>query len=201
MPGEIHERAVRMLVAALNGQYAGPKGEGAVMVRLRPGQDEFRNIAEGVKRWVITDDKEGDLYAVGGIVPDLILYGEGDRPQRIIEVIATNPPSPAKRDKLNKLVERGIDVVEVEVKTTEDLLQMFEPVPHPPSYARRIVPPFPTANAQLARRQQGVHDNTIQVLLEALVGCSPHYRQRLVAVLQELGDIDSLYPLPPVNSK
>ena len=142
-PGYIHERAIEMLVEALNGAYTeggqGTRkpliGETPVRVRRAPDQDIHpQDIAEGVAKVKVPDEWD----SVGGIVPDLILYGSDEKPRRIIEVINTSPPSTEKRKKLAVLQRRGVDVVEIKVNTEEELLHMLER-PTPRRFTRKVM--------------------------------------------------------------
>ena len=117
-----------MIQTALYGGYANTVrktgvGNSRVYVRLRPDEDEFsENLADGAVKVKVP----GEWDSVGGIIPDLILYGVDDAPVRIIEVIDTSAPTEAKREKLDRIVRRGVDVVEVEVHTEADLLRLFK---------------------------------------------------------------------------
>ena len=127
-PGPIHEKAVAMIQSALYGRYearvrAPGVGQNPVYVRLHPSQEEFSgNIAEGAVKVKVP----GEWDSVGGVIPDLILYKADDTPVRIIEVIDTSAPTEAKREKLDRLVRRGVDVVEIEVHTTDGLLHLLK---------------------------------------------------------------------------
>ena len=128
-PGYIHERAVKTIYEALHGAYGEykpepriPRHEGGdprkgerrpgmspVFARcLGPdGEEYYRDLGEGIARVKIPDEWD----SVGGIVPDLILYGFDDKPYRIIEVVNTSAPTKAKKEKLETLKRRGVDVV------------------------------------------------------------------------------------------
>ena len=141
-PGRVHEKAIAMLERALYGAYAPGRrergvGEAPVYSWLHPGAEEFSdNLAAGVVKVKIP----GEWDSVGGVIPDLILYGADDAPVRIIEVIDTSAPDKAKRDKLDRIARRGVDVVELEVHTDDDLPQPVatsEPAPVPAETALR----------------------------------------------------------------
>lgn len=130
-PSWLHEKAVAMIAEACEGCYQQPREltgvrEADVLVRLRPGSEAWSSdLMEGVNRIKVT----GEWDSIGGIKPDLILYGPNDNPRRIIEVIVTSPPDDKKRRQLNTLQSRGVDVVEVTVKNENDLLALFPPLP------------------------------------------------------------------------
>ena len=93
-----------------------------IRARLAPGGDLSHDLRAGVSK-VKVPDPEWD--SVGGIVPDLILYGSDDtKPVRIIEVVVTRPPGDEKQQKLDALRKRGVDVVVITVKEKSDLLNL-----------------------------------------------------------------------------
>ena len=146
----IHQRAVAVLYDALTKEQAkGPldaKGwEDDVRAHLTPGGELSGNLRVGVAQVVIP----GEWDNVGGVVPDLICKGADEKPVRIIEVIVTSPPTAAKRGKLEALKRRGVDVVEIEVKTEKDLVNLCW-VPARFSYAGDIRWPL-TAQGQYDR--------------------------------------------------
>ena len=146
-PGPLHEKAVAMIEQAFHGAYTGREGgivkevgSVPVSVRLRPGEDDWSgNLADGVALVKVPDP---DWDSVGGIVPDLILYKKDGRPHRVIEVINTSVPTPAKRQKLEQLQRRDVDVVEVTVHTEDDLKALFPEEPDV-KYRRRRLGPLP----------------------------------------------------------
>ena len=199
-PGWIHEKAVAMIQTALYGGYVNSVrklgvGSCKVYARLRPGEDEFSgNIAEGAVKVKVP----GEWDSVGGIVPDLILYGADDAPVRIIEVIDTSAPDKTKREKLNRIASRGVDVVEIEVHTEADLLHLFKHAP-PLGFASNrayIVGPGRSAQHAYDDRRADDYNNRADELLQVLAYCTPYQRQRLATALAELGSLDSLFPTP-----
>lgn len=81
-PGRVHEKAIAMLERALYGAYAPGRrergvGEAPVYSWLHPGAEEFSdNLAAGVVKVKIP----GEWDSVGGVIPDLILYGADEPP-------------------------------------------------------------------------------------------------------------------------
>ena len=200
-PGWLHEKAVAMIVEACEGRYKQSKGwtgfaDTEVYVRLRPGSDDWSgDLVEGVVR-VKTP---GEWDSIGGIVPDLILYGPNDTPRRVIEVIVTNPPDDKKRRKLDTLKSRGVDVVEVTVKSEADLLCLFPSLT--PIRFRREGPwsGWRERYRQAQRFERLASDTSGQFLDDLsrhLLNSPPAARLRFVKVLQEVCGIDSLYPTP-----
>ena len=198
-PGSVHEQAVSILERALYGAY-GPGlrarfTESPVFARLRPGHDEFSgDLAEGAVR--VNVPSEWD--SVGGIVPDLILYGQDGEPRRIIEVVVTSKPSAGKREKLERIIRRGVDVVEVEVHTDDDLLKLLKG-PGTPAFGRKLRSVEPGrygVNQQAQEQLVRPADKAVEEMITAIVNCTPYQRGRLAAVLNSLNTIDSLYPHP-----
>ncbi len=143
----------------------------------------------------------GDWDTVGGIVPDLILYDDDDKPVRIIEVVVTSPPDDRKRKKLDTLRGRGIDVVEITVTKESDLLALcWTPwTPTFTSLTRRDK--FADNRAQDEYRRLGHRrqDEKVQDLIFAIQNCSPKVRRDFWKVFKHLGTLDSLYPVRPNN--
>ena len=198
-PGPIHEAALAMIEQALNGAYTEhgrnkEVGSTPVSVRLRPGEDYWSgNLADGVTEVKIPDP---DWDSVGGIIPDLILYKEDGRPHRIIEVIDTSPPTPAKRQKIEQLQRRGVDVVEIVVHTKDDLKALFPEEPVSGYRGKRL--------HRLSHAPERASEREREQLVEDFIGavqmCTPAMRRRLVAVLNGLDTLESCYPVPPVKA-
>ena len=133
----LHQRTVALLYDVLTEKrtlYEGGdrnREHNAVYVRLNPNGELSGNLLEGVGRVVVPDP---DWGYVGGVLPDLALYGEDPfKPVRIIEVVVTNPPDESKMEKLDLLRRRGVDVVIVTVKSADDLKTLC-PVVWQPSW-------------------------------------------------------------------
>ena len=195
-----------------------------VRVRLTPDGRLSGNLMEGVTEVIIP----GEWDNVGGVVPDLICKDDNGDPVRIIEVIVTSPPDSGKRRKLETLKNRGVDVVEVEVKTVQDLLNLcwtpasFEFATFDPSDARNWRSHLgPDATKQDASKLVGKYGGSpgwrsgiggfygapggetsneeITKLIHALLNCSPGHRRQFLEVCKELGSLDSLLPMHPLN--
>ena len=105
----LHEYAVGLLWDLLHGSEA-------VVVKTIHGSMSG-NLLEGVDRVVIPDS----MQPIGGCIPDLGLLDKDLRPVRVIEVVVTSQPTPAKMEKLEQLEKRGVEVVQVPVRNEEDL--------------------------------------------------------------------------------
>ena len=183
-PSWIHEKAIDMIEAACSGAYAQPTKytgmRGEVLVRLRPGTDEWStDLIAGIEKVKITDP---EWDSVGGIVPDIILYDVQGKPRRIIEVIVTSAPDNHKRQKLSRLQDRGVDVVEVTVKTEDDLFALFPPLQQPHFHAR------PGDDGRLFK------NITLDDVTKALIYASPGSRRRFLHVLEKARELESIYP-------
>ena len=198
----LHQRAVAILYDALaHDQHRGPidpeKGWQAVRVNLKPGGPLSDNLRDGVCSVIIP----GEWDNVGGVVPDLICRNDKGDPVRIIEVIVTNPPTTAKREKLETLKRRGVDCVEVEVHTEEDLINLCW-IPARFSYVsydgreqlRRV-----GVNVSIREERMKTANRSVEQLITDLVACSPKHRRQFMEVLRGLNGLESLWPIHPKN--
>ena len=201
----LHARAVACLWDALHGFYgeerllAGAKSDGMgsreIRVNLRPGGPMSCNLLEGVTR-VKVPDPEWDQ--VGGVVPDLMLLGAEDRPVRIVEVIVNSRPTKTKREKLDRLQRRGVDVIEVEVSSPEDILNLCWERSFP-SFGSKIRTHWANGNGKYRQRMQGDMDKDVDRLIASIKNCSPAKRRELYEVLKHLDSVESLVPISPDN--
>ena len=164
----LHERAIALLYDELTRPDL-EKGE-AIRARLTPGGELSHDLRGGVAT-VKVPDPEWD--SVGGIVPDLILYGGDDtRPVRIIEVVVTNPPSDEKQQKLDALRKRGVDVVVITIKEESDLLNLC-PTWWKPSFASLTsMDDFSINYAQnsFLQGRRDANDRTVRELIKGIQG-------------------------------
>ncbi len=193
----LHERAVALLYDELTRPDL-DRGE-EIRARLTPGGDLSHDLRAGVARVRVPDP---DWDSVGGIIPDLILYGEDDtKPLRIIEVVVTSPPSDEKQHKLDSLRKRGVDVVVIAIRDESDLLNLC-PSWWKPNFSSLTSNDKYSVNyakdSALTRLKLG-HDRRVQEIIESIQACSPSVRRTLLKVLSELKSLDSLYPIRPTN--
>ena len=173
----LHQRAVALLYDELTRPAV---DEPEIRVRLTPVGDWSHDLRSGVKSVKVP----GEWDQVGGIVPDLILYGEDtSKPLRIIEVVVSNPPDKVKQEKLDTIARRGVDVVVVKVEQGEDLLNLC-----------RIKQEYTFTSVRSRAKDRIVTD-----LIEAVISCSPTLRRDLRDLLDQLDSLDSLYPIRPTN--
>ena len=154
-----------------------------VRARLTPGGDLSHNLLEGVSSVHIP----GEWDSVGGVVPGLILCDGDSNPVRVIDVIVTSPPPDDKRQKLDRLVEGGVDVVEVVVRTRRDLLDLC------------WIPSRPSFYAGVAYRGCERADEAMLAFMENLVRCSPEVPRRFLELCQAMTSTDSIQPVHPGN--
>ena len=173
------------------------EGWNQVRVNLKPGGPLSDNLRDGVSSVVVP----GEWDSVGGVVPDLICKDKDGNPVRIIEVIVTNSPTPAKRHKLETLIRRGVDCVEVEVHAEEDLKDLCW-VTACFTYA--------TYDGRESLRRKGVSismsegrmqaaNRSIGQLITDLIACSPKHRRQLLEVLRGMSSLESIWPIHPKN--
>ena len=190
----LHERAVALLYDELTRPDV---REPEVRARLTPGGDWSHDLRAGVESVKIPD---ANWESVGGIVPDLILFGkEAIKPVRIIEVVVSSPPDKDKQKKLDTLEQRGVDVVVVTVKEWQDLDNLCRkkrPFLFNPLMSKDH--PF-TANGRYTKEEHRANDRLVEDLIEAIIHCSPTVRRALSDVLAEIDSLDSLYPIRPGN--
>ena len=194
----LHERTVALLYDLLTAP-----GNDQVRVCLTPGGKVSHDLKERTARVKVSDQ----WTSIGGVKPDLALYDSDDTPIRIIEVIVTNPPDKAKQDKLARLRRRGVDVVQVRVKAPGDLLRLCW-VPLSPSFysgdrdEQTDSSPLRINSVMSGISSRSRHytaDNTVRQLIDALQQCEPRYRRELLAALNGLNTLESLYPMSSRN--
>ena len=167
------------------------------------------NVMEGVGHINFPDS----LQAIGGYVPDIALYDSSFRVLRVIEVVVTKDvPS----DKLRSLESRGVEVLQVPVRSESDLRALYPPSDNVkpwwwPEYHQGLRA-FPKAQEILGvnwlfpphhqpSSSQLHADHEIKQLMGNLSRCSPEVRRAFVAWLKDIESLDSLYPIQRDNPK
>ena len=170
----LHEYAVGLIWDILH------TGSNVSLPTIDGGMAE--DIREGVDRVVIPDS----LQPIGGYIPDLALYDKDLRVVRVIEVVVTSPPPP---EKVAALTKRGVEIIVVPVRNEEEL--------------RALLPaPFDGQRPRWERLGRIIGaDGAIRMLMKNLLNCSPSMRRELVVLLEEMGSLESLYPLRRGNPK
>lgn len=156
------------------------------------------NVLEGVAHHTIPAEGQG----IAGNYPDIALLDAQHKAIRVIEVIVT---SPVEDSKMARYLNLGIDVIQVPIRTAEELealcpVHLFKKrMPRDP-FRMRHSEDEPTEWAW-ERHTQGRPNHTIDELIDALIMCSPSIRRRFAKALSELNSLDALYPLQPDNPK
>ena len=194
----LHEYAVGLLWDRLNGQDP-------VSVTTMDGS-QSSDLREGADRIVIPDS----MQPIGGCIPDLAVLDKDLRPIRVIEIVVTSPPSGDKREKLERLKERGVEVVLVPVRNENELRALVPTATDgkrmnwaydwsPTVFEQMGVVNIPRQQQIRARQIQA--NNTVTALINDLIQCEPETRRNLLRVLQELENLEARYPLSPKNPK
>lgn len=194
----LHEYAVGLLWDRLHGREP-------VIVTTMDG-NQTGDLKQGVERVVIPDS----MQPIGGCIPDLAVLDKELRPMRVIEIVVTSPPSGEKREKLERLKERGVEVVLVPVRNENELRALVPTEPDgkrinwaydwsPAVFEQMGVINIPRQRQIGGRQSQA--NNTVTALINALIQCEPETRRKLLRVLQELEDLEARYPLSPKNPK
>ena len=191
----LHQRAVALLYDEISVALANSKYE--VRARLEPGGELSHDLSAKVMKVKVP----GEWDSVGGVVPDLILYGYEDQPIRIVEIIVTAPPKMDKRKKLDQLVRRGIDVVEIKLKSADDLLTLCWTPSVPKFSGLNIYDRFSiNIPKNQALSQIKIDSNRrVEEFGEAIMNCSPEVRRKFVEVLDNVSSLESLFPVRPDN--
>lgn len=174
------------------------EGDGKVQLPLLDGTLS-EDVMAGVEHVVIPDS----LQAIGGYIPDLALLDADLKAVRVVEVIVTSHPS---AEKVKSLQQRGVEVIQVPVRTKVELEALF-PAPfesgirwwHKMDRRERGLGVSSRARNPLGR--QGSADDAMKQLMGNLRICSPEVRRQYVQLLDEMGTLESLYPIRPDNPK
>ena len=167
------------------------------------------NVMEGVGQVRFPDP----LQPIGGYLPDIALYDSSFQVLRIIEVVVTKPTS---NEKLQSLEKRGVEVLQVPVRN-EDELRALSPTADAdkpwwwPKFDRNEQG-FKDARERSGVNWQGTQryrllasqekaNEAIHEFMGNLSRCSPEVRRAFVLRLQEIGNLESLYPVREDNPK
>ncbi len=194
----LHEYAVGLLWDRLHGS------EPVIVTKMDGNVSD--DLKEGADRVVIPDS----MQPIGGCIPDLALLDKDLRPVRVVEVVVTSPPTGDKMEKLERLMQRGVDVVLIPVRNEEEIKSLV-PISNDtrkPNWAYSWRPwvfdqmgiiNYPRQSSiQTAQRTA---DSKITELISALIQCKPETRRQLSRVLEDLDSLEARYPLSPKNPK
>ena len=154
----------------------------------------WEGVMVGVERVVLPDS----IQPIAGFIPDLALLDKEHKVVRVIEVVTTNPPN---SDKLKTLADRGIEVLQVPVRTETDLRALFPGIEDGNGikwwhHLEDVEQDFGDFDAQ---RQA---DRAVDQFMRSLTTCSPSKRVEFLGFLKDMSSsLESLYPLRPDNPK
>ena len=167
------------------------------------------NLLEDVDKVIIPDA----LQSIAGTIPDISLLRDS-RPIRCIEVVVTNPVSDQKAKNIANL---GVELFQIPVRNENELRSLF-------GSASREKRTWWAKRDETDQRQgetlyladkrrigfswrgsssswQGKSDSAVLELMDNLFWCSPEVRRQFLACLQDIGSLESLYPIRPDNPK
>jgi hypothetical protein len=140
----------------------------------------------------------------GPYLPDISLLDADLRTVRVIEVVTTNP-TPEK--KMRFLIERGVEVLQVPVRSEEELYALrpaydfeLDEVSWRPFWAREDGPGLGVNHRSLLDEQRKA-DEWVDDFTRNLVLCSPAQRRKLLTILRAMNSTASLLALRPDNPK
>ena len=186
----LHRKVIRIIEIWLNGGMPGYE------MLCKDGRwRTYKDLMDGVDIIRVPDD-ENDLLPVGGIRnADITLLDKRVNPVRIIEVEVTSPiPQPNK-----KLLEsRGVEVIEVKVRSEADLREhtfrlrddSFRVQFRTPGDERVLN--IPETKERLRRVYEA--NTHIEGIIDSLQFCDPETRRKLKMMLDSLDSLDSYYP-------
>ena len=199
-PTYLHEYAVALLhdeLSCARGPVRVQKPDGSMSGDLLEGvgQPSHKHVAIPTS-----------VESIRGFQPDLVLYSEGLRSIRVVEVEVT---AKTPQEKVERLRNAGIDVVQVQVREWKDLGRLcWKPIP--PQYATNLQTDelrgayglhdkrSSGVDGPLAfnnRHRQNNYDTQVLELCHALYQCTPELRREFLEILKTLDSPESLYPL------
>ena len=144
------------------------------------------------------------LNGVLGRIPDLIGRGPDGRPEKVIEVVVTSPPTECYRTQMEK---HGVELVEIHVPNAEALSGIV--VEEAPPYAdngksqakrQGFAPTIPDYRARkfpegTFRARQNHANSAVAELINDLRDADPFYRRAFLELLGGMKELDSLFPV------
>lgn len=192
----LHEYAVALIWEALHSDGSSP-----VYMRTNTGKLSG-NLKEGMERVDIPDA----LTHIGGMMPDLAVYNSDHRPIRVIQIDVTHDTD---EDKVQKLLNLGVETCIAKIRTPKDLRSLIITERECQSSLRRFaadadavnqtVSNIPQKSANLMRQRAA--DKTIEGIMQALAACSPQVRREFYDRLIASGRVYGRYPISEGNPK
>ena len=163
------------------------------------------NVMGGVSHVKLPDS----LQPVGGYMPDIALYDDSFRVLAVIEVVVTSPVSAAK---LLSLENQGVEVLQVPVRTEDELRALFPPTTDLDWWPKLYRGLYRKAREKLGVNWKGSRqgkaleaqedaNKAISTLMDQLSYCSPEVRRQFVSQLGNISCLDSMYPIMTGNPK
>lgn len=144
------------------------------------------------------------LNGVLGRVPDLVGRNSDGRPEKVIEVVVTSAPT---EDYQTSLEKHQIELVEIHVPNSDSLSRIFVAEEAPYAYEnkrkakqRGFSPTIPDYRARkfhdgTYRSRQNQANSAVVNLINDLRDCDPWYRRAFLELLEEMKELDSLFPV------
>ncbi len=190
----LHEYAIGLIWERLH-------GDSPVCVRLANGElsGDLRDNMHHVQQGRVSQ-------TIAGRVPDLVIYDAQLNPIRVIEVTVNSPLTDDKRNKYQNL---GVEVVEVLIRSEDDIIALYprdfpDGIPWGSINEKRYRNPDPFAGGRLHIDERVIRmkaEERVEQLMEDLITVSPATRRKLLLLLQEMANLESQYPLTPDNPK
>ena len=192
----LHEYAVAMIWEALH-------SDGSFPVYMRTNTGKLSgNLKEGMARVDIPDS----LTHIGGMLPDLAIYNSDHRPIRVIQIDVTHDTD---EDKIQRLLNLGVETCIAKIRTPKDLRSLIITERECKSSLRRFaadadainqtVNNIPKKSANLMRQRAA--DKTIEGIMQALALCSPQIRREFYDMLIASSRVYGRYPISEGNPK
>lgn len=192
----LHEYAVAMIWEALHSDGSSP-----VYLKTKTGELSS-NLKEGMARVDIPDA----LTHIGGMLPDLAIYNSDHRPIRVIQVDVTHDTD---EDKVQRLLNLGVETCIAKIRTPRDLRSLIITERECQSSLRRFaadadavnhaISNIPQKSANLMRQRAA--DKTIEGIMQALALCSPRVRREFYDMLIASSRVYGRYPISDANPK
>lgn len=192
----LHEYAVAMIWEALHSDGSSP-----VYMRTKTGKLSG-NLKEGMARVDIPDA----LTHIGGMLPDLAIYNSDYRPIRVIQVDVTHDTD---EDKVQRLLNLGVETCVAKIRTPKDLRSLIITERECKSSLRRFsadadavnqaISNIPQKSANLMRQRAA--DKTIEGVMQAIALCSPQVRREFYDMLIASSRVYGRYPISDANPK
>ena len=176
-------------------------GSSPVYMKTRTGKLSG-NLKDDMARVDIPDT----LTHIGGTLPDLAIYNSDHRPIRVIQVDVTHDTDD---DKVQRLLNLGVETCIAKIRTSDDLRSLIVTERECQSSLRRFAADvdainqtasnIPQKSANLMRQRAA--NKTIEGIMQALALCSPQVRREFYDMLIASSRVYGRYPISEGNPK